>query len=59
VLLDGFPRSLENAHDLVTLCGKPELALHLVCDDTILMVRARRSAGAGGARFAAVRCPGS
>lgn len=30
VLLDGFPRSLENAHDLVTLCGKPELALHLV-----------------------------
>lgn len=39
VLLDGFPRSPENAHDLVTLCGKPELALHLVCDDTILMVR--------------------
>lgn len=39
VLLDGFPRSLENAHDLVTLCGKPELALHLVCDDTILMER--------------------
>jgi len=30
VLLDGFPRSLENAHDLVALCGKPELALHLV-----------------------------
>jgi Adenylate kinase len=42
VLLDGFPRSLENAHDLVTLCGKPELALHLVCDDTILMVRHSR-----------------
>jgi hypothetical protein len=39
VLLDGFPRSLENAYDLVMLCGKPELALHLVCDDTILMVR--------------------
>jgi deoxyadenosine/deoxycytidine kinase len=36
---DGFPRSIENAHDLVTLCGKPELALHLVCDDTILMER--------------------
>jgi hypothetical protein len=30
VLLDGFPRSLENAHGLVELCGKPELALHLV-----------------------------
>jgi adenylate kinase len=39
VLLDGFPRSLENAHDLVTLCGKPELALHLQCDDTFLMER--------------------
>lgn len=39
VLLDGFPRSPENAHDLVTLCGKPELALHLVCDDTVLLER--------------------
>jgi adenylate kinase len=39
VLLDGFPRSIENAHDLMTLCGKPELALHLNCDDTILMER--------------------
>ena len=29
VLLDGFPRSLQNAHDLVELCGVPELALHL------------------------------
>jgi adenylate kinase len=39
VLLDGFPRSLENCHDLVALCGKPELALHLECDDTILLER--------------------
>uniref|UniRef100_A0A7S1D364 EF-hand domain-containing protein n=1 Tax=Cyclophora tenuis TaxID=216820 RepID=A0A7S1D364_CYCTE len=39
VLLDGFPRSLQNAHDLVDLCGRPELALHLMCDDTILMER--------------------
>lgn len=39
VLLDGFPRSLQNAHDLVELCGVPELALHLECDDTILMER--------------------
>ncbi|CAB9509667.1 Adenylate kinase [Seminavis robusta] len=39
VLLDGFPRSMENALDLVKLCGKPELALHLECDDTILMER--------------------
>uniref|UniRef100_A0A6U3TGF9 EF-hand domain-containing protein n=2 Tax=Ditylum brightwellii TaxID=49249 RepID=A0A6U3TGF9_9STRA len=39
VLLDGFPRSLDNAYDLIELCGKPELALHLECDDTILMER--------------------
>lgn len=32
-------RSMENAIDLVKLCGKPELALHLECDDTILMER--------------------
>ena len=30
---------MENALDLVKLCGKPELALHLECDDTILMER--------------------
>ena len=34
-----FRSSIENAHDLVTLCGQPELALHLNCDDTILMER--------------------
>ena len=39
VLLDGFPRSAENAKDLVTLCGRPELALHLECDDTVLIER--------------------
>jgi len=39
VLLDGFPRSLQNAHDMVELCGKPELALHLECDDTVLLER--------------------
>jgi adenylate kinase len=39
ILLDGFPRSMENARDLVTLCGKPELALHLDCDDCILIER--------------------
>jgi adenylate kinase family enzyme len=50
VLLDGFPRSLQNAHDLVELCGKPELALHLVCDDTIMMERIlKRSGEANGA----------
>jgi adenylate kinase len=39
VLLDGFPRSLQNATDLVELCGKPELAIHLRCDDTTMMER--------------------
>jgi adenylate kinase family enzyme len=39
ILLDGFPRSLTNAHDFLALMGKPELALHLDCDDTILMER--------------------
>eukprot|EP00558_Chaetoceros_sp_UNC1202_P006123 CAMPEP_0197235974 /NCGR_PEP_ID=MMETSP1429-20130617/3273_1 /TAXON_ID=49237 /ORGANISM="Chaetoceros sp., Strain UNC1202" /LENGTH=343 /DNA_ID=CAMNT_0042694705 /DNA_START=257 /DNA_END=1288 /DNA_ORIENTATION=- len=39
VLLDGFPRSVENAHDFLSLMGKPELALHLDCDDTLLMER--------------------
>jgi len=39
ILLDGFPRSAENAKDLVTLCGRPELALHLDCDDCILIER--------------------
>jgi len=39
ILLDGFPRSLENARDFVELCGPPELALHLDCDDTVLIER--------------------
>jgi len=39
VLLDGFPRSLENAIDFSRQMGKPELALHLVCDDTVMMER--------------------
>mmetsp|Transcript_15813 Transcript_15813/g.36617 ORF Transcript_15813/g.36617 Transcript_15813/m.36617 type:complete len:426 (+) Transcript_15813:171-1448(+) len=39
VLLDGFPRSIQNATDLVELCGQPELALHLQCDDTVLIER--------------------
>lgn len=39
ILLDGFPRSQENARDLVMLCGRPELALHITCDDTVLVER--------------------
>lgn len=50
ILLDGFPRSLENARDFVELCGPPELALHLNCDDTILIERilARGSGSSSG-----------
>ena len=36
---NSFISSAENARDLVTLCGKPELALHLDCDDTVLIER--------------------
>lgn len=39
ILLDGFPRSLQNAIDFKEICGKPELALHLECDDTVLLER--------------------
>lgn len=49
ILLDGFPRSRENAEDLVTLCGKPELALHLNCEDTVLIERILKR-GQTGAR---------
>ena len=49
ILLDGFPRSQENARDLVTLCGKPELALHITCDDTVLLERILNR-GKSGAR---------
>jgi len=47
ILLDGFPRSQENAQDLVTLCGKPELALHLTCDDTVLLERIMKRGESG------------
>jgi adenylate kinase family enzyme/ankyrin repeat protein len=48
ILLDGFPRSQENARDLVTLCGRPELALHLMCDDTVLLERIMKRGESGG-----------
>eukprot|EP00536_Pseudo-nitzschia_multiseries_P006015 jgi/Psemu1/192146/e_gw1.124.22.1 len=47
ILLDGFPRSQENAKDLVTLCGKPELALHITCDDTVLLERIMKRGESG------------
>jgi adenylate kinase family enzyme len=49
VLLDGFPRSIDNALGFVELCGRPELALHLECDDTYLMERILNRGREGGA----------
>jgi adenylate kinase len=37
VVLDGFPRSLTNAEDLVDRCGEPEHAIHLHCDETTMI----------------------
>lgn len=39
ILLDGFPRSLQNANDFADQCGKPELALFCHCDDTTMIER--------------------
>lgn len=50
VLLDGFPRSAQNAKDLVTLCGRPELALHLDCDDEIILIERILARGKTGTR---------
>ena len=50
ILLDGFPRSLENARDFVELCGPPELALHLNCDDTVMIERILSRAAGGGSK---------
>lgn len=51
--MDGFPRSAENTKDLVTLCGRPELAPHLEYDDTVLieriLSRGKKSSSEGGA----------
>lgn len=48
ILLDGFPRSAENARDLVAMCGKPELALHVDCHDTVLIERILARGKTGG-----------
>ena len=39
LLLDGFPRSRQNAIDFEQQCGRPELALHLVCPEEIMIER--------------------
>jgi len=39
LLLDGFPRSPQNALDFERECGKPELALQLTCADDVMLER--------------------
>jgi adenylate kinase len=39
LLLDGFPRSQQNAIDFERQCGKPELALSLTCSEEIMLER--------------------
>ena len=42
LLLDGFPRSKQNAIDFESQCGTPELALHLVVRDELCLERIER-----------------
>lgn len=39
LLLDGFPRSQQNAVDFEAQCGKPELALTLTCSEETMVQR--------------------
>ena len=48
LLLDGFPRSRQNAIDFAAQCGRPELALHLVCDEEVMIERILKRAEVEG-----------
>lgn len=48
LLLDGFPRSAENAEGFAAECGRPELALHLVCPDELMIERILKRADLEG-----------
>jgi adenylate kinase len=48
LLLDGFPRSRQNAIDFEAQCGRPELALHLTCPEDIMIERILRRAESEG-----------
>jgi adenylate kinase len=48
LLLDGFPRSRQNAIDFEEQCGRPELALHLVCSEEVMIERIMRRAESEG-----------
>lgn len=48
LLLDGFPRSRQNAIDFNKQCGRPELALNLVCSDETMIERILHRGQSGG-----------
>jgi len=48
VLVDGFPRSMQNSTDFLQLCGRPEFALMFDAPDEVLMERMRNRAKTSG-----------
>ena len=42
LLLDGFPRSRQNAQDFAATCGTPELAISLICPEELMIERILR-----------------
>jgi len=42
LLIDGFPRSRQNAIDFADQCGRPELALYLTCPEHVMVERILR-----------------
>jgi len=48
VLVDGFPRSMQNSTDFLQLCGRPEFALVFDAPDEVLMKRLKNRAESSG-----------
>jgi len=48
ILVDGFPRSLQNSADFLQLCGRPEFALVFDAPDEVLLERMRNRALSSG-----------
>jgi len=48
VLVDGFPRSMQNSADFLQLCGRPEFALVFDAPDEVLMKRMKHRAEISG-----------
>jgi len=48
VFVDGFPRSMQNCTDFLSLCGRPEFAMLFDVPDEVLMERLRKRAISSG-----------